>query len=57
MTDWINRILTSNAGKANPERAKELIEKAGGDVTAVKGIFPAQSSPSAPPPVAGESGG
>ncbi len=52
MTDWIDRILNSNAGRSNPERAKELIEKAGGTVTAAKGIFPTRSSPSVVPPVA-----
>ena len=54
MTNWIDRILDSNAGRSNPERAKELIEKAGGKVTAAKGIFPTRSSPSAISPAAEE---
>ena len=50
--NWIDRILSSNAGRQNPEAAKALIEKAGGDVSAVKGFFPTPSSPTALPPVA-----
>ncbi len=55
MPNWIDRILNSNAGRANPNVAKELIEKAGGSVSAVTGFFPTLSSPTAPLPAAQDS--
>lgn len=55
MTYWVDRILNSNAGRANPIAARELIEKAGGSVSAAKGFFPTQSSPTAPLPAGQDS--